>query len=77
MGRRLSFADRSERPPQPPVYPDGSRPPRVRPRDPDEAEALTKLVVASREESRRSGRLVRLGPRRYEYHLVSLREDDE
>jgi hypothetical protein len=77
MTRRLTFADRAKRPPQPPVRPDGQRLCRVRPRDPDEAEALVKAVVASRERSRRTGRLVQVGPRRYEYHLVSMRKDDE
>ena len=77
MPIRIEFDDRAKRPSMPPVHPDGRRPRRVRPRDPDEAEALIKVCVAAAENWEKSGRLVKLGPRRYEYHLVSLREEDE
>jgi len=76
MTRTMSLEDRRARL-GPPLRIDGRRPIRTRPRDPDETEALVQMALASKRQWVESGRLVKLGPRRYEYHLVSLREDDE
>jgi hypothetical protein len=77
MPTRIEFEDRAKLPPMPPPHPDGRRPRRGRPRDPDEAEALIKVCIAAAEHWEKSGRLIQVGPRRYEYHIVSMRKDDE
>ena len=47
----------------------GPRSPRRKPRDPAEDRILYEFAVASVRERAESGKLVRLGPRHYEYRV--------
>jgi hypothetical protein len=69
--RRSDLADRRRRPKLPPPGLDLPREERLRrkPRDPDEDEALTRLILAKRDLYLRAGKLELTGPRQRRLHL--------
>lgn len=69
MGRVLDLEAEAQRPAQPPRQSPPQQRVRRKPRDPDECEALIRLVDAQWSLYLSSGQLEVLGPRSYRLHL--------